>query len=78
MMFYGDLQFEGLLPDMKDDYQHILVIPVFFYDGFLVNKIKKKINTLKGDSDITIAPALNFEPELDAMLAARLNQVKEF
>lgn len=78
MMFYGDLQFEKLLPEMKDNYEHILVIPVFFYDGFLVNKIKKKINDIKGNSDMTIAHALNFEPEIDEMLAARLNEVKEF
>lgn len=77
MMFYGDLQFEKLLPEMKDNFEHISVIPVFFYDGFLVNKIKKKINAIQGDSDITVAPALNFEPELDEMLAARLNEVKE-
>ncbi|UXV41985.1 sirohydrochlorin chelatase [Staphylococcus simulans] len=74
MMFYGDKQFEGLLPEMKEDYDQIYVIPIFFYDGFLVNKIKKKIEKIKGDSNITIASALNFEPKLDEMLIDRLNQ----
>lgn len=74
MMFYGNKQFEGILPNVKDQFQHLLVVPVFFYDGFLVNKIKKKINDLKGDADIQIAHALNFEPELDEMLIDRLNE----
>ncbi|WP_105993156.1 sirohydrochlorin chelatase [Staphylococcus simulans] len=74
MMFYGNKQYEDLLPQMKDNYDQLYVIPVFFYNGFLVNKIKKKINAIKGESDITIADALNFEPELDEMLIDRLNQ----
>lgn len=74
MMFYGNKLYEDLLPQMKDNYNQLYVIPIFFYNGFLVNKIKKKINAIKGESDITIADALNFEPELDEMLIDRLNQ----
>ncbi len=74
MMFYGNKLYEDLLPQMKDNYDQLYVIPIFFYNGFLVNKIKKKINAIKGESDITIADALNFEPELDEMLIDRLNQ----
>ncbi|WP_198617129.1 sirohydrochlorin chelatase [Staphylococcus canis] len=76
-MVYGDLNFKATLPPLARRFQRILVIPYFFYDGFLVNRTKRQIEAMQLSSDIVFTSAINFHPILKDVILARIHELEE-
>ena len=64
LMLYGNLSFEALLPEISKGYRHLIVVPLFLYDGYLVNKMKERLHGMNLDSSYEVTPSLNFDPLL--------------
>lgn len=76
-MVYGDLQFADVLPTLDTDYDRLIIIPFFFYDGFLVNKTKQRIEALHLNADVTFTSAINFHPILKDIVMDRILEKDE-
>ncbi|MGV3043167.1 sirohydrochlorin chelatase [Staphylococcus rostri] len=76
-MVYGKLKFQETLPPLAAKYQKLLIIPFFFYDGYLVNKTKRQIGELNLPTEITYTTAINFDPVLKSIILARIAACEE-
>ncbi|MGJ5711392.1 sirohydrochlorin chelatase, partial [Staphylococcus equorum] len=56
----------------------ILIVPIFFYDGFLVNKAKHHIAQMNDGCNIHYTAAINFDPLLSTMITERIKQLEVF
>lgn len=68
LMIYGNLSFEALLPEISKGHRHLIVVPLFLYDGYLVNRIKDKLHALELHSTYEVTPSLNFDPMLSRVI----------
>lgn len=76
-MVYGKLKFKETLPPLATAYDKLLVIPFFFYDGYLVNKTKRKIAEMALPTEIVYTTAINFDPVLKTIILARIASCEE-
>ncbi|MCS4486135.1 sirohydrochlorin chelatase [Staphylococcus americanisciuri] len=76
-MVYGKLNFQETLPPLAAKYQKLLIVPFFFYDGYLVNKTKRQIEELNLPVEITYTTAINFDPVLKNIILARIAACEE-
>ncbi|SUM58354.1 transcriptional regulator NirR [Staphylococcus microti] len=76
-MVYGKLKFQETLPPLAAQYEKLLIIPFFFYDGYLVNKTKRQIAELALPTEITYTTAINFDPVLKSIILARIASCEE-
>lgn len=73
LMLYGNLSFEALLPEISKQYQHMIIVPLFLYDGYLVNKIKSKLHEMDLHSTYEVTPSLNFDPLLNQVITDHMS-----
>lgn len=76
-MVYGALQFKKTLPEIAKRHHKLLIIPYFFYDGYLVNKTKRQIEALALPNHITYSTAINFHPILKEIVQMRITECEE-
>lgn len=76
-MVYGSLNFKQILPPLAQAYKRLIIIPYFFYDGFLVNRTKQQISEMHLDCEIHFTPAIHFHPILKKVILARLHELEE-
>lgn len=72
MMIYGELNYETLLPKIESHYKHLTIVPLFLYDGYLVNKVKQTIKEMNLSTPYTVTPSINFDPLLKDIIIERL------
>lgn len=78
MTLYGDYNYRfNLLHYLKNN-TDILIVPIFFYDGFLVNKAKHHIAQMNDGCNIHYTAAINFDPLLSTMITERIKQLEVF
>ncbi|MEJ7541465.1 sirohydrochlorin chelatase [Staphylococcus intermedius] len=71
-MVYGKLNYEKVLTELAQKWPKLLIIPYFFYDGYLVQRTKQRIGALNLPCDITFTTAINFHPVLKEVIVQRL------
>ncbi|MBE5660379.1 sirohydrochlorin chelatase [Staphylococcus sp. SS251] len=72
---YGSISFTHDLKDIAKQYQKLIVVPLFLYDGRLVNKVKQQMNDMVINTDIHITPSINFDPILKRIINDRLENL---
>ncbi|MDG0844056.1 sirohydrochlorin chelatase [Staphylococcus equorum] len=78
MTLYGYYNYRFNLQHYLKNNTDILIVPIFFYDGFLVNKAKHHIAQMNDDCNIHYASAINFDPLLSTMITERIKQLEVF
>ncbi|WP_271398863.1 sirohydrochlorin chelatase [Salinicoccus roseus] len=78
MMLYGELNIDKVLPPIAKRHEEIIIVPLFLYDGYLVNKIKKIISNMELNNQITYTEAINFHPILREIVYDRFNHMKKY
>lgn len=76
MMVYGDYHFKHLIQPFLLMNESILIVPVFLYDGFLVNKVKYEIAHMQSSSKVHYAEAINFDPKLSKIIEDRIQEIE--
>ncbi|UXU57682.1 sirohydrochlorin chelatase [Staphylococcus agnetis] len=76
-MVYGDYTFTTTLPQIAQKHHKLIIIPFFFYDGYLVNKSKRRIQELNLPNTIVYTSAINFHPVLEAVIRERMAECEE-
>ncbi|MDK9866625.1 MULTISPECIES: sirohydrochlorin chelatase [Staphylococcus] len=76
MTLYGDYSYRFKLQHYLKNNIDILIVPIFFYDGFLVNKVKYHIAHMNDDCTIHYASAINFDPLLSMIITERIKQLE--
>lgn len=76
-MVYGAYAFTKTLPEIARKHRKLLLIPFFFYDGYLVNKTKRRILELNLPNDMVYTPAINFHPILEEVVRERMAECEE-
>ncbi|UAR97283.2 sirohydrochlorin chelatase [Staphylococcus pseudintermedius] len=71
-MVYGKLNYEKILAELAQQWPKLLIIPYFFYDGYLVRRTKQRIGALDLPCDVTFTTAINFHPVLKEVILNRL------
>ncbi|WP_444424785.1 sirohydrochlorin chelatase [Staphylococcus aureus] len=74
---YGEISFIHDLEDIARQYQKLIVVPLFLYDGRLVNKVKQQMNDMVINTDIHITPSINFDPILKQIINDRLESLSD-
>lgn len=75
-MVYGTYHYEDVLTELAQQWSHLVIIPYFFYDGYLVQRTKQRIASLALPCSVTFTPAMNFHPILKAVILSRLEACK--
>ena len=76
-MVYGELEFTKTLPTIAKRHQKLLIIPFFFYDGYLVNKTKQRIEALNLPNTLIYTTAINFHVVLKEIVQIRIAECEE-
>ncbi|ARJ50554.1 sirohydrochlorin chelatase [Staphylococcus lutrae] len=71
-MVYGTYQYEQVLTEIAQQWDQLLIIPYFFYDGFLVQRTQQRILSLALPCTLTFTSAMNFHPVLKEVIFSRL------
>lgn len=72
---YGEISFTHDLESISKRYQKLIVVPLFLYDGRLVNKVKQQMNDMVINTDIHFTPSINFDPILKQIINDRLESL---
>lgn len=72
---YGDITFKNDLDQLSRQYRHLIVVPMFLYDGRLVNKVKGLISEMDIANELHITPSINFDPILKSIIRERLKEL---
>ncbi len=72
---YGDITFRNDLDQLSRDYDELIVVPMFLYDGRLVNKVKRLISEMDIEGTLHITPSINFDNILKLIISERLDQL---
>jgi sirohydrochlorin ferrochelatase len=51
------------------------VVPMFLYDGRLVNKVKGLISEMDIANELHMTPSINFDPILKSIIRERLKEL---
>ena len=72
---YGDITFRNDLDQLSNAYDELIVVPMFLYDGRLVNKVKRLISEMDIQGTLHITPSINFDNILKEIISERLKQL---
>lgn len=72
---YGDITFKNDLDQLSRQYRHLIVVPMFLYDGRLVNKVKGLISEMDIANELHMTPSINFDPILKSIIRERLKEL---
>ncbi|SUM02798.1 Sirohydrochlorin ferrochelatase [Staphylococcus devriesei] len=72
---YGDITFRNDLDQLSRQYEELIIVPLFLYDGRLVNKVKRLISEMEIESTLHITPSINFDNILKLIISERLAQL---
>lgn len=72
---YGDITFRNDLDQLAEQYETLIVVPMFLYDGRLVNKVKRLISEMDIQGTLHITPSINFDNILKLIISDRLEQL---
>ena len=72
---YGDITFRNDLDQLSNEYDELIVVPMFLYDGRLVNKVKRLISEMDIQGTLHITPSINFDNILKRIISERLKQL---
>ncbi|MDU2145173.1 MAG: CbiX/SirB N-terminal domain-containing protein, partial [Staphylococcus sp.] len=72
---YGDITFKNDLDQLSRQYHHLIVVPMFLYDGRLVNKVKGLISEMDIANELHMTPSINFDPILKSIIRERLKEL---
>lgn len=72
---YGDITFRNDLDQLSREYDDLIVVPMFLYDGRLVNKVKRLISEMDIEGTLHITPSINFDNILKLIISERLEQL---
>ncbi|QLK86995.1 sirohydrochlorin chelatase [Staphylococcus sp. 17KM0847] len=76
-MVYGALNFYETLPFIAKQYEKLLIVPFFFFDGYLVNKTKRQIDDMALPCEVAYTSAINFDPILKKIILERIATCEE-
>lgn len=76
MLLYGEDNYTEQLGKVLNKYPNTLIVPVFLWDGFLVQKTKQFIRRQAFSDYITFCSAINFIPDLAIVIKDRINEVE--
>ena len=69
---YGTLAFKNDLDKISEQYDELVIVPLFLFDGRLVNKVKRLLGEMTLHSQLHITPSINFDPILRLIIRERL------
>lgn len=72
---YGVLSFRNDLDEISNNYDELIIVPLFLFDGRLVNKVKTFIDQMTLFSDIHITPSINFDHILKLIIREKLEEL---
>lgn len=73
---YGEYNYRQKIQRYLLENTSVLIVPVFLYDGYIVNKIKADINHTCRTCDIHYTNAINFPPELHKIIEERIRETE--
>ncbi|WP_046467067.1 sirohydrochlorin chelatase [Staphylococcus pasteuri] len=68
---YGALTFRNDLEEISKQYDELIIVPLFFFDGRLVNKVKGVIDEMPIHCNLHITPSINFDGSLKLIIRER-------
>ena len=69
------ITFKNDLDQLSRQYRHLIVVPMFLYDGRLVNKVKGLISEMDIANELHMTPSINFDPILKSIIRERLKEL---
>lgn len=78
LTLYGEYNYQKILPKILEETQNILIVPIFLYDGYLVNKMKNKISKMHMAYHIEYTESLNFHPILEIIIKDQITQLEVY
>lgn len=72
---YGVLTFRNDLDEISKNYDDLIIVPLFLFDGRLVNKVKRLISEMDIHCDLHITPSINFDTILKLIIRERFEQL---
>ncbi|MBA1353914.1 sirohydrochlorin chelatase [Staphylococcus cohnii] len=78
LTLYGEYNYQKILPKILEETQNILIVPIFLYDGYLVNKMKSKISKMRMANHIEYTESLNFHPILEMIIKDQITQLEVY
>lgn len=73
---YGEMTFKNDLDTISEKYTDLIIVPLFLFDGRLVNKVKMAISEMDIHCKTHITPSINFDPILKLIIRERLEQLE--
>lgn len=73
---YGDLTFRNDLDEISKQYDELIIVPLFLFDGRLVNKVKRLIDDRAIHCKLHITPSINFDDTLRLIIRERLEALR--
>lgn len=65
---YGELKFHQDIDHLARDYERLIIVPLFLYDGRLVNKLKRQLQDMNLPNQYLITQSINFNPILKEII----------
>ncbi|MCU5745286.1 sirohydrochlorin chelatase [Staphylococcus sp. SQ8-PEA] len=72
LTLYGSISYKDYLEDVVKGQQNVLFLPIFFYDGYLVNTTKKRISKMELECNIDFTTSINFDSRLKDIINDRI------
>lgn len=72
---YGVMTFKNDLDEISKKYDDLIIVPLFLFDGRLVNKVKRLISEMDIHCNLHITPSINFDHILKLIIRARIEQL---
>ena len=73
---YGVLTFRNDLDEISKQYDELIIVPLFLFDGRLVNKVKRFIDDMDIHCKLHITPSINFDDALRLIIRERLEALQ--
>ncbi|MCY1584175.1 sirohydrochlorin chelatase [Staphylococcus pettenkoferi] len=64
LTLYGSISYKDYLEEVVEGQKRVLFLPIFFYDGYLVNMTKKRIKQMNLECQIDFTTSINFDQRL--------------
>ncbi|SOC43662.1 sirohydrochlorin chelatase [Salinicoccus kekensis] len=73
MTLYGDPGLEEVLTEIAGRYDHMIIVPLFLYDGVMTDKVKSVIESLNLHTSYEVTPSLDFDPLLGRVIVDHMD-----
>lgn len=73
MTLHGDPGLEEALPEIAGRYDHMIIVPLFLYDGVMTDKVKSIVESLDLNMSYEITPSLDFDPLLGRVIVDHMD-----